>query len=315
MLLELTDLTVSYGKKVVLDNLNLQIKGGAIGLLGPNGAGKSTLIKTLLGFLVPTSGYVNLFGKGVRSSKTEVRQLIGYMPENDSYIPGVNAVSFVGYAGELCGMDRKAARQRAHEVLNYVGIDEIRYRPVETYTTGVRQRLKLAQALVHDPDLLLLDEPTNGMDQRGRETMLSLVTDLSLEQNTNIIFSSHILKDIESTCTSIIALNDGKIAFSGEIKTMRDSQQLAYEIELKGDVERFLVQLDLLGFKCEKVSELRFFATPNQQFLDSVQELDSIGRQFFQLAFETNAQIRHLRIVKPSLEDIFHQQLSVSHLS
>ena len=315
MLLELTDLTVSYGKKVVLDNLNLQIKGGAIGLLGPNGAGKSTLIKTLLGFLVPTNGYVNLFGKGVRSSKTEVRQLIGYMPENDSYIPGVNAVSFVGYAGELCGMDRKAARQRAHEVLNYVGIDEIRYRPVETYTTGVRQRLKLAQALVHDPDLLLLDEPTNGMDQRGRETMLSLVTDLSLEQNTNIIFSSHILKDIESTCTSIIALNDGKIAFSGEIKTMRDSQQLAYEIELKGDVERFLVQLDLLGFKCEKVSELRFFATPNQQFLDSVQELDSIGRQFFQLAFETNAQIRHLRIVKPSLEDIFHQQLSVSHLS
>ena len=315
MLLELTDLTVSYGKKVVLDNLNLQIKGGAIGLLGPNGAGKSTLIKTLLGFLVPTNGYVNLFGKGVRSSKTEVRQLIGYMPENDSYIPGVNAVSFVGYAGELCGMDRKAARQRAHEVLNYVGIDEIRYRPVETYTTGVRQRLKLAQALVHDPDLLLLDEPTNGMDQRGRETMLSLITDLSLEQNTNIIFSSHILKDIESTCTSIIALNDGKIAFSGEIKTMRDSQQLAYEIELKGDVERFLVQLDLLGFKCEKVSELRFFATPNQQFLDSVQELDSIGRQFFQLAFETNAQIRHLRIVKPSLEDIFHQQLSVSHLS
>ena len=155
MLLELTDLTVSYGKKVVLDNLNLQIKGGAIGLLGPNGAGKSTLIKTLLGFLAPTNGYVNLFGKGVRSSKTEVRQLIGYMPENDSYIPGVNAVSFVGYAGELCGMDRKAARQRAHEVLNYVGIDEIRYRPVETYTTGVRQRLKLAQALVHDPDLLL----------------------------------------------------------------------------------------------------------------------------------------------------------------
>ena len=315
MLLELTDLTVSYGKKVVLDNLNLQIKGGAIGLLGPNGAGKSTLIKTLLGFLVPTNGHVNLFGKGVRSSKTEVRQLIGYMPENDSYIPGVNAVSFVGYAGELCGMDRKAARQRAHEVLNYVGIDEIRYRPVETYTTGVRQRLKLAQALVHDPDLLLLDEPTNGMDQRGREAMLSLVTDLSLEQNTNIIFSSHILKDIESTCTSIIALNDGKIAFSGEIKTMRDSQQQAYEIELKGDVERFLVQLDLLGFKCEKVSELRFLATPNQQFLDSVQELDSISRQFFQLAFETNAQIRHLRIVKPSLEDIFHQQLSVSHLS
>ena len=172
MLLELTDLTVSYGKKVVLDNLNLQIKGGAIGLLGPNGAGKSTLIKTLLGFLVPTTGYINLFGKRVKSSKTEIRQLIGYMPENDSYIPGVSAVSFVGYAGELCGMDRKAARQRAHEVLNYVGIDEIRYRPVETYTTGVRQRLKLAQALVHDPDLLLLDEPTNGMDQRGRESML-----------------------------------------------------------------------------------------------------------------------------------------------
>ena len=164
-------------------------------------------------------------------------------------------------------------------------------------------------------ELANLFSSANTSDENDADDIRSLVTDLSLEQKTNIIFSSHILKDIESTCTSIIALNDGKIAFSGEIKTMRDSQQLAYEIELKGDVERFLVQLDLFGFKCEKVSELRFLATPNQQFLDSVQELDSISRQFFQLAFETNAQIRHLRIVKPSLEDIFHQQLSVSHLS
>lgn len=312
MLIELINLTVSYGQKIVLNNLNLQLERGAVGLLGPNGAGKSTLIKTLLGFVPPTTGYVHLFGKKFNPQKAEIRQQIGYMPENDSYIPGVSAVSFVSYAGELCGMSRKDAKQRAHEVLNYVGIGEIRYRPIETYVSGLRQRLKLAQALVHDPTLLLLDEPTNGMDQKGREVMLSLITDLVVEQKIDIIFSSHILNDIESTCTSVLILNDGEIAFNGKLKSLREKQLTIYDIGLKGDIKRFMFVLEQQGFNCEKISEVSILVTPNQHMFNSTEGFDNICHQFFQLALEAETQIRHVRLVKPSLGDFFHQQLAIS---
>lgn len=309
MLVELENLTVHYGQKVVLDSLNLQLEGGAIGLLGPNGAGKSTLLKTLLGFLKPTAGIARLFGQDVTHQGTDVRRQIGYMPENDSYIPGMSAVSFIGYAGQLCGMTNRAAKQRAHEVLNYVGIGEIRYRPIETYATGLRQRLKLAQALVHDPALLLLDEPTSGMDQKGRESMLSLVADLAANREIHVIFSSHILNDIESTCTIVIALNDGKIAFSGNLQVFQSTQKVTYDLGLKGDVNRYITALNQYGCNCERMSELRILATPDDQTTaTSANEMN--GGVFFQVALETNTQIRHLRLVKPSLEDVFYQRLA-----
>ncbi|MBP7571785.1 MAG: ABC transporter ATP-binding protein, partial [Acidobacteria bacterium] len=178
----LDNLSVSYGKNAALRDVSAAFLPGAVGLLGPNGAGKSTLLKTLLGFLAPDRGSMRVLGLDVAKSALEIRARIGYMPETDSHIPGMNAVSFVGYCGQLAGLPASDAVQRAHEVLYYVGLGEARYRNLETYSTGMKQRIKLAQALVHDPDLLFLDEPTNGMDPRGREEMLELMRDLAHEK-------------------------------------------------------------------------------------------------------------------------------------
>src|SRR5262245_54197260 len=169
----LDGVSVAYGRTPALRRVSIAFPSGAVGLLGPNGAGKSTLIKTLLGFIPPTEGRMQVLGFDVARQPLDIRARVGYVPESDAHIPGMNAVSFVAYCGELAGLPRTDAIQRAHEVLFYVGLGEARYRNVETYSTGMKQRLKLAQALVHDPDLLLLDEPTNGMDPRGREEMLA----------------------------------------------------------------------------------------------------------------------------------------------
>ena len=176
---------------------------------GPNGAGKSTLLKSLLGFLVPEKGAMRVLGLDVATSPLEIRERIGYMPESDAHIPGMNAVSFVAYCGQLSGLPAVDAMQRAHEVLYYVGLGEARYRNVETYSTGMKQRIKLAQAIVHDPDLLFLDEPTNGMDPKGRDEMLELIHDLAHNKGVNLILSSHLLPDVEYTCDHVVVMDKG----------------------------------------------------------------------------------------------------------
>ena len=185
---------------------------GAVGLLGPNGAGKSTLLKSLLGFIVPDKGSMKVLDMDVATSPLEIRARIGYMPESDSHIPGMNAVSFVAYCGQLSGLPAADAMQRAHEVLYYVGLGEARYRNIETYSTGMKQRIKLAQAIVHDPDLLFLDEPTNGMDPKGRDEMLELIHDLAHNKNVNLILSSHLLPDVEFTCDHVVVMDKGTVA-------------------------------------------------------------------------------------------------------
>src|SRR6266545_1952368 len=166
---QLDDVTVIYGKNQALKNVSAKFAKGAVGLLGPNGAGKSTMLKALLGFVKPDQGRMTVLDMDVAHAPLAIRARIGYMPESDSHIPGMNAVSFVAYCGQLAGLPAVDAMQRAHEVLYYVGLGEARYRNIETYSTGMKQRIKLAQALVHDPDLLFLDEPTNGMDPKGRD--------------------------------------------------------------------------------------------------------------------------------------------------
>src|SRR3979411_163767 len=189
--------TVTYGRNQALRDVSATFTPGAVGLLGTNGAGKSTMIKALLGFVVPDRGQMRGLGLDVAASPLEIRSRVGYMPESDAHIPGMNAVSFVAYCGELAGLPRVDAMQRAHEVLFYVGLGEARYRNVETYSTGMKQRIKLAQALVHDPDLLFLDEPTNGMDPGGRDEMLELVRDLARNKGGNLMLSSPLLPDVE----------------------------------------------------------------------------------------------------------------------
>src|SRR6187401_2549726 len=193
---ELQRVTVRYGARTALRDVSAVFPAGAVGLLGPNGAGKSTMLRALLGFVPPTEGELTVLGLDVAKSPLAIRARIGYMPETDGHIPGMNAVSFVAFCGELSGLPRADAMQRAHEVLFYVGLGEARYRNLETYSTGMKQRIKLAQALVHDPDLLFVDEPTNGMDPKGRDEMLELVRDIAYSRHISLILSSHVMPDV-----------------------------------------------------------------------------------------------------------------------
>src|SRR5213596_1679455 len=227
--------TVAYGHSPALRDVTSSFAAGAVGLLGPNGAGKSTLIKTLLGFVVPARGRMRVLGLDVAESPLEIRARVGYMPESDAHIPGMNAVSFVGYCGELAGLPRVDAMQRAHEVLFYVGLGEARYRNVETYSTGMKQRIKLAQALVHDPDLLFLDEPTNGMDPKGRDEMLELVRDLAYHKGVNLVLSSHVLPDVEYACDEVVVMDKGRIAIAGPIESLKGHGGRVFEVRVKGE--------------------------------------------------------------------------------
>jgi ABC-2 type transport system ATP-binding protein len=290
--------TVSYGKNVALREVTTAFLPGAIGLLGPNGAGKSTLLKALLGFLKPETGKMTVLGLDVATSPLEIRARLGYMPESDAHIPGMNAVSFVGYCGQLAGLPAADAMQRAHEVLYYVGLGEARYRNLETYSTGMKQRIKLAQALVHDPDLLFLDEPTNGMDPKGRDEMLELIRDLAHNKGVNLILSSHLLPDVEYTCDHVVVIDKGEITANGPIDELKGPAGRVYELRIKGDTPQFIELLRRQGYDCHDTDEdiMRVFVPGTS---------DEGARILFALAAREGAQIRHLRPSIPTLEDVF----------
>ena len=294
----LENVTVTYGRNQALADVTTTFERGAVGLLGPNGAGKSTMIKSLLGFIAPSQGRMRVLGLDVATSPIAIRARIGYMPENDAHIPGMNAVSFVAYCGELAGLPRTDAMQRAHEVLFYVGLGEARYRNVETYSTGMKQRIKLAQALVHDPDLLFLDEPTNGMDPKGRDEMLELVRDLAHNKGVNLILSSHVLPDVEYTCDSVVVMDKGRIAAAGPIEALKQPRGRVYELRVKtsSDIEQFFGRLRAAGLECHATDEdvVRVFVPG-----------EGGARQLFALAAAEGVQVRHLRPSVPTLEDVF----------
>ncbi|MXV84243.1 ABC transporter ATP-binding protein [Candidatus Poribacteria bacterium] len=304
MLIEVKNVSLLFGTTTALDNLSLQVEGGAVGLLGPNGAGKSTLIKTLLGFLKPNEGAATVFGLDAQTHPLEIRKQVGYMPEDECLIPGMTAVQFVSYAGELCGMPRRDALQRAHEVLYYVGLDEERYRTVDGYSAGMKQRVKLAQALVHDPTLLLLDEPTNGMDTSGREEMLELVKDIATDKNINVILSSHLLPDVEFACKEIVALSHGSVAIQGQIETLKENKGQSFDLKIVGDSDAYITALERHNFQVELHPDKRLRVT-------SAHQEQTETTFFFKLAYDTGVQLRQLRGVKHTLEDIFAEVMSV----
>jgi ABC-2 type transport system ATP-binding protein len=294
----LEGVTVTYGTNRALREVTSSFAPGAVGLLGPNGAGKSTMLKALLGFLVPARGRLRVLGLDVAESPLEIRARVGYMPESDAHIPGMNAVSFVAYCGELAGLPRVDAIQRAHEVLFYVGLGEARYRNVETYSTGMKQRIKLAQALVHDPDLLFLDEPTNGMDPKGRDEMLELIRDLAHNKGVNLILSSHLLPDVEYTCDHVVVMDKGTIAAAGPIAALKQPRGRVYELRVKtpGDLDPFVERLREAGIECKQTDEdvMRVFVPGAGG-----------ARELFALASSERVQVRHLRPSVPTLEDVF----------
>lgn len=303
----LSHLSVRYGSRTVINDLNLQIPEGCVGLLGHNGAGKTTLIKTMLGFLKPAEGSGKLLQLDITTEGMQIRQKIGLMPEIDCHIPGMNAVSFVSYAGELAGMPSNAALSRAHEVLEYCGLADARYRNIETYSTGMKQRIKLAQALVHGPQLVFLDEPTNGLDPKGRDEMLALIRDLAHDKGVNVIVSSHLMPDIEQTCDHVIVLSSGKVATEGSLESLRSTQSVQVEVELHFASEPFTNAMKTRGADIlqNDGSRLRLGFSQSLAEGDNARSLAQIGRELFVVARETGAQVRGFRLAHRSLEDVF----------
>ena len=251
MLFELHDVTKTYGRITALRQLSVAVPPGAVGLLGPNGAGKTTLIRTLLGLIPVDAGGGEVLGMDLRGRRLDIRQAAGFVPEDECLFPGVPGVEFVAYAGALCGMSRADALQRAHEVLNYVGLGEARYRRVESYSTGMKQRLKLAAAVVHDPRLLVLDEPTNGMDPAGRQDMLELARDLAHNKGMSLLFSSHLLPDVEFVCEHVLVLGGGRLLAQGNIQELKGLRDQAFEVRVKADADGFARRLGQAGCAVE----------------------------------------------------------------
>ncbi|MBX3414006.1 MAG: ABC transporter ATP-binding protein [Pirellulales bacterium] len=246
-LVDLKNVSRSFGHVKALRDVTLALEPGTIGLVGNNGAGKSTLLKILLGLLRPDSGTGTILTYDIRSTGNALRGRVGYMAEAASVVPVLRGVEFVTLAGDLYGMPHRDARRRAHEVLNYVGLGELRYRRLEEYSAGNQQRLKLAAALVHDPELLLLDEPTNGLDPAGRVSMLRLIEDLIAETGKSVILCTHLLGDVERLCQQVVVLDRGTVVRAGSMAELRRTISNRYELGWIGDGAIFRAALEREG--------------------------------------------------------------------
>jgi ABC-2 type transport system ATP-binding protein len=294
--IDLDRLTVRLGSRTVLDNLTGELRGNAIGLLGPNGAGKSTLINTLLGFHSPSAGTARVFGLDARNDRARIRQSIGYMPENDSFIGNMSGVRFVRYMAELAGLPAGEALERAHEALFYVGLGEVRYRLVSTYSLGMKQLIKLAQALAHGPKLLILDEPTNGLDPMARQRMIQTIKEIRAEGSIRLLISSHLLRDIDETCDEVLILKAGRVAALCNIEEERRSHRNFIELEAVGPLEKFSVDIRGRGCECAYFPDGRIkLVMP-----DNIE-----ARDLYVMAGEQGVQIRRIHQRRDSLEDIF----------
>jgi ABC-2 type transport system ATP-binding protein len=298
--IELDNLEVKLGNRTILAQLNGALSGHCIGLLGPNGSGKSTLINTLLGFYRPTSGAVRIFGKDVRTNTRELRSQIGYMPETDAFIADMSGVRFVRYMAELSGLPASEAMERAHEAFFYVGLGEARYRKVGTYSLGMKQMAKLAQSIAHGPRLLLLDEPSNGLDPEARQRMLQLVREIRDTGEVHVLFSSHLLHDIEECCDQVLILKEGRIAALCNLEEERKANRQFLELEVSQE-NGFLDAVRGLGCECASIGagRLKIVMSDNIEL-----------RQIYQLASDHTVQIRRMNYRRDSLEDIFLKAMS-----
>ena len=295
-LVELENVDVYHGDLKALDGVTCVIDGGAVGLLGPNGAGKTTLLETLLGFNRAARGTVKLFGLAMPRHVLEVRQQLGFMPEQEAVSPKISAVAFLVYCGQLFGMKAVDAMKRTHEVLNYVGLGESRYRKMETYSTGMLQRAKLAQALIHDPKLLLLDEPTNGLDPDSRIEMLELIREISAKKGVTVVLSSHLLPDVQHVCDRAIIINKGKVARQGTIREMTALQGRQFEVRVRDNKDAFMAALEAVGFTCKH---------ERNGVVSVTQPEGADKRAVYETALACDTQVRHFRPARKSLAEAF----------
>jgi len=296
------DLTVRFGPVVALNGFTANIPEGVIGLLGPNGAGKSTLIKASLGLVTIHRGAISVGGLDSQTQSLRIRDDIGYMPEHDCLLPSMSSVELVSYMGQVSGMDGKDAMQRTHEVLDFVGIGEERYRLIKSYSTGMKQKVKLAQAIVHDPALLFLDEPTSGMDPNGREEMLDLVRRIG-EAKKTIIVSSHILQEVERVCEHAVIISEGRLVRDGKMGTLMAGEEGLQNITVRGDAKALAEFSKALGAAFEVVRKAEEGAG---QMAISV-KLFGDGKKVFALARAHGVQVRSYVPDKMSLEDVYLQ--------
>jgi len=299
-IIELNRLSVRLGKREILKDLQGSLGGRTIGLLGPNGAGKSTLIQTLLGFYPPSGGSATVLGHDIRRATRNIRTLVGYMPENDAFVANMSAVSFIKMMGELSGLPPEAALERAHEVLFYVGLGEARYRMLGTYSLGMKQLAKLAQAIVHGPKLLVLDEPTNGLDPPARQRMIRLVREMRDSGEMHLLVCSHLLRDVEETCEEVLILKEGRIVHYSNLEQERRLNLRFVEIETRGghpgNDGGFADALAALGCEGIETSSGRLKMTLPLGF-----EM----REIYRLAAERDLQLRRVNFRRDTLEDIF----------
>src|SRR5258707_2741177 len=292
----LDNLSVSFGGRPILKELRGELRGRSIGLLGPNGAGKTTLIHTLLGFHPPSSGTARIFGRDIRGDANQIKSMIGYMPERDSFISKMSCIHFVRFMAELSGLPPATALERAHEALFFVGLGEARYRRLETYSLGMKQLAKLAQAIVHGPKLIFLDEPTNGLDPPARLRMIKLIREIRDSGHAQIVLSSHLLLDVEECCDEILILRDGQIAVYCNLEEERKSNRKFLMLETRGDQEKFVKAVAKLG--CE-------YASSGDHRLKIVLQGGVEVRDLYRLADQEQVQLRRLSYKRDSLEDIF----------
>ena len=295
-IIELDGLSVHFGRLQALKSLTGSYSARALGLLGPNGAGKTTLIHALLGFHKPSAGTARVFGNDILHQDKAARALIGYMPERDSFIAGMSAVRFVRMMAELSGIPAAHALERAHEALYFVGLGESRYRNLEEYSQGMKQRAKLAQALVHGPRLLFLDEPTNGLDPPARERMIQLIKAICDTGEVHVVLSSHLLRDVEECCEEVLILNRGEIAYHCNLEEERRANRKFLELEARGDVDGYVEAIRALGVECVPYRKRRL-----KMVLPPEMEI----RELYRLAAARRIEIRHLDYKKDSLQDIF----------
>jgi len=297
--IELDNLDLRLGNRMILNRLQGSLCGRCIGLLGPNGSGKSTLINTMLGFYPPAFGTARIFGHDIRNNSKHLRAMIGYMPESDAFIAEMSGVHFVRYMAEISGLPTSEAMERAHEAFFYVGLGEARYRKLGTYSLGMKQLAKLAQALAHGPRLLLLDEPTNGLDPQARQRMLQLVREIRDAGDVHILISSHLLHDIEECCDEVLILKEGRIAALCNLQEERKANLKFLELEVNQE-NGFMEAITGLGCDCASFGGGR---------LKVVLPENIEVRELYRLAAEHTVQIRRMNYRRDSLEDIFLQAM------
>jgi len=304
--ISLDNLSVTFGGRPILKNLNGELRGRSIGLLGPNGAGKTTLIHTLLGFHQPSSGTARILGSDIRDDSNQIKRLIGYMPERDAFISKMSCIHFVRFMAELSGLPPATALERAHEALFFVGLGEARYRKVETFSLGMKQLAKLAQAIVHGPRLIFLDEPTNGLDPPARQRMIKMIREIRESGQANIVLSSHLLRDVEECCEEIVILKDGRLVVYCNLEEERKANKKFLMLETRGELQKFVAGVGAMGCECAVTSDHRL-----KIILQDGTEI----RDLYRLAGESQLQIRRLTYKRDSLEDIFLKAMENGEVS